>query len=620
MKKMKRMLSILLCCILVVGMMPAAAFAEEGTTGKDTDAVIAYGTEPIQGWNGVSGKGSDYDKLWFSNFYQTTKHDLMYWYVLDSRHTNMGTDGLFVTFYPSMRSFNVPFAKGTNDYTKSQAKELCEKVYQSAYLTDTERQALMSTYKSDAEYFYQRDSEEVHDMRTLAFEKILNGDKIFCLSAEEYEQYGRINQPYYASKWTRSPMDVIVNGDIETGEPVDQINVASIMQQDVLIQTDVEYEFNPSFSCNLDASRVLFTLAPDNQSHVEGLQVPAAYAGGEWKLTLKTDDDFSQGASTENKLLVLGQDDQNVQVKVTHRALQEFAAGYDHVTAAIVDSNGKMLYYGAVNTDTAATETTITIPNGLALGDYELRLYGEKWNDRRVTDEATGTPYVVPFAVRETYTVTYQDGVENEVLFEDQVTRAVAGEATPEFTGTLDRKDYVFVGWNPEVAETVTADAVYVAQWKEDSNNNGQPDENEHYTVMYTDGVENEVVFEDQVTADLSLGAKTPAFQGTPVREGYQFAGWAPAVNDTVTQDMVYVAQWEKGTEPKPIDPTEPTTPTDPGEPSDPGKPVAPTKPEPQNPQTGDTMPLAIWMALLAVSVGGVVGILAYQRKKFKKQ
>ena len=46
------------------------------------------------------------------------------------------------------------------------------------------------------------------------------------------------------------------------------------------------------------------------------------------------------------------------------------------------------------------------------------------------------------------------------------------------------RQGYVFAGWNPAVAETVTGSATYTATWKEDKNNNGQADEDEaKYTV-----------------------------------------------------------------------------------------------------------------------------------------
>ena len=72
----------------------------------------------------------------------------------------------------------------------------------------------------------------------------------------------------------------------------------------------------------------------------------------------------------------------------------------------------------------------------------------------------------------------------------------------------------------------------------------------EVYTVTYTDGVENEEVFADQVYSDLRKDSTTPAFNGTPTRTGYTFAGWEPEVAATVTQTVTYVAKWT------PVEPT----------------------------------------------------------------
>ena len=279
----------------------------------------------------------------------------------------------------------------------------------------------------------------------------------------------------------------------------------------------------------------------------------------------------------------------------------------------------------------------------------------QKW---AVNDDQIGLNGVVFNAVCEavpdTFTVTYTDGVEDEVIFENDVhTGLNAGTPTPAFVGgTPNREGYTFAGWEPEVAETVTEDVLYVAKWTpvepkaptadelkklemavqvkcvvDDSQQHkeaygllGEYDEDyfvgeprkdgddwlcdinyyperyvaafnttfqnlkhvqngekidpvtliwdggswqlktqgrvpvtEVYTVTYTDGVENEEVFADQVYSDLRKDSTTPAFNGTPTRTGYTFAGWEPEVAETVTQTVIYVAMWT------PVEPKAPT-------------------------------------------------------------
>ncbi|OCN06275.1 hypothetical protein A4S06_00740 [Erysipelotrichaceae bacterium MTC7] len=65
------------------------------------------------------------------------------------------------------------------------------------------------------------------------------------------------------------------------------------------------------------------------------------------------------------------------------------------------------------------------------------------------------------------------------------------------------------------------------------------------HQVTYSDGVVDEEIFPDQSYA-LEAGMETPMFVGTPVREGYSFVGWSPALQQTVLQDVIYTAQWER--------------------------------------------------------------------------
>lgn len=156
----------------------------------------------------------------------------------------------------------------------------------------------------------------------------------------------------------------------------------------------------------------------------------------------------------------------------------------------------------------------------------ELTWNGEKW---------TAAETSVTFNVKcELLTVIYTDGVKGEEVFEDVVYKDIPyGTSTPAF-GTKDptRKGYKFVGWEPEVAETVTGNATYTAKWEK------------LYTVTYTDGAKGKA-FKDQVYKDLESGTDTPKFDGKPTRKGYTFTGWSPKVTDTVTKDVTYVAQWK---------------------------------------------------------------------------
>lgn len=212
-----------------------------------------------------------------------------------------------------------------------------------------------------------------------------------------------------------------------------------------------------------------------------------------------------------------------------HKETKEIAAlGEVTITVKFVDEEGnevgsedKIVTKGS---EYDVTEEAEKIPEG-----YEP-------DDSRTADSVTGTAdsdktVNVPVK-RKQYTVTYTDGVEGTEVFADQTNTVKHGELTPAFSGTPTRNGYVFAGWTPTVAATVTGNVIYTAQW------------DAVYTVTYTDGVEGTEIFADQVTSDLRNGATTPAFSGTPTRAGYTFAGWTPTVTATVTGNATYTAQW----------------------------------------------------------------------------
>ena len=149
-----------------------------------------------------------------------------------------------------------------------------------------------------------------------------------------------------------------------------------------------------------------------------------------------------------------------------------------------------------------------------------------------------------------TYTVTYTDG-QGGTLFADVVYRNLQLDATtPKYNDANVPvvAGWEFAGWSPAYAEKVTGNVTYVAQWKTSPITPSLLDllpADTTFTVTYTDGVEDAVIFNDQATSGLLAGDATPAM-ADPVREGYRFDGWEPAVTETVTADVTYTAKWTK--------------------------------------------------------------------------
>lgn len=153
------------------------------------------------------------------------------------------------------------------------------------------------------------------------------------------------------------------------------------------------------------------------------------------------------------------------------------------------------------------------------------------------------------------------------------------------------RDGYDFTGWNtaadgkgtaykPGDELELTESLTLYAQWNKIVT----------YTVIYTDGVDNVILFPDQVYSGLKSGDPTPGFVGDPVRRGYKFAGWNPSVSKTVTGDVVYTATWEK---------TGSWI-------YNPGKGV----------QTGDDANLALWTVLMLGAGAAAAGAGLYVRKR----
>lgn len=174
------------------------------------------------------------------------------------------------------------------------------------------------------------------------------------------------------------------------------------------------------------------------------------------------------------------------------------------------------------------------------------------------TTVESATVYVRLQDTTPTYTVTFNS---NGAAWKQY--KVIEGEELPVAVSSLKptRLYYTFTGWDKTVETTVTADAVYEAQWDitdgYDMNGNGKPDPTESFTVQF---LLDEDAAEPYYSESVKYGAKTPvpANPDKPsyAEEGkeYIFLGWKPLNNDdrdavvaaTVTDHATYVAKWEE--------------------------------------------------------------------------
>ena len=178
--------------------------------------------------------------------------------------------------------------------------------------------------------------------------------------------------------------------------------------------------------------------------------------------------------------------------------------------------------------------------NKTTAGSQAGLYYGD--NDSTVLNQSPQVP--VP-----TYQVIYSWGDSGVTTPVTDSQYYISGqEATVDYT-TVKKEDavkgsndqlYRFRGWSENGTDIVSTVEI------KDRNVTLTPVLTEAYTVTYTDGVENEDVFADQVYSNLINGDNTPSFSGTLTRDGYKFTGWEPEVAGTVTGNATYTARWQK--------------------------------------------------------------------------
>ena len=143
-------------------------------------------------------------------------------------------------------------------------------------------------------------------------------------------------------------------------------------------------------------------------------------------------------------------------------SVQQDASGFKWKLAnPTTKTEGKATYY------TYELEYTVTLDADHP-GFEEGKLYPLNGETYIAMPDGSKVKFPIPGAkgIKSRYTVTYTDGVDGEVVFEDKVfSDLVVGTATPHFGETPTRAGYTFTGWSPAVEENVTQSITYNATW-----------------------------------------------------------------------------------------------------------------------------------------------------------
>ena len=362
----KRLFSILLCLCMAACMLPTVAFA----AGAENDKAIQL----VDSGTAANISGGQNDNIYFG----TWDEEPIKWRVLDNR-TNTGESGLFLlsdTLLGTGRYGGVYFDNSGNDsnaWQSSTAKTWCNNFYGSSF-SNGEQGAVLATTKSDEAF-----TRGTGGISFAASENILNGDKVFFLSAEEAENsaYGFTDDnariANYGNSagvwWLRSPYAIFTNyaGVVFGDGPVYLYVVSGV------------WAARPAFNLNLNS--VLFASAAVGGKPDGGLIPISEYTGNEWKLTLK--DRNRNFAVTETT--VSGDPGDTVTLHYTGAT-----AGINEYISVILADNSGAQYYGRVAQPTAENGTVeIKIPSDIAPGDYTLKVFNEQYNGDYNTDYAS---------------------------------------------------------------------------------------------------------------------------------------------------------------------------------------------------------------------------------------
>ena len=380
MKTRKRFLSLLLAVTLCLSMLPVGVLAAEngkalqaGAGAIETDDTVYYGTGQ-RAWQALStnGNGGTY-----SDGTNAVQADSALFLFLKSGLRQMWFDD-YDSYSNVYQDSNLRKYLNNEDVETGWGSEMSG--YVSGYFSEAEWANVLETTKT---------SSADTSLGGMDYsDPGLDGDRLFALSANELADYlgYTTNDP---TSWTAGlggTSDYWLRSACDDDSP----RAGAVYSRGYPFDLYVDYNnvwVRPAFNLNLNS--VLFTSAAvggKSLGTMGTLSTIPEYTGNEWKLTLLDSNRSNFTASTEAETSVeVGYSDWSIPIKYSGAQTGD----NEYVSVLLCDSNGDVLYYGNIAQNSASGTATLTIPSGLTVGNYTLKVFSEQCNGDYKTDYAS---------------------------------------------------------------------------------------------------------------------------------------------------------------------------------------------------------------------------------------
>ncbi len=370
-KRSGRTAAFLLSICMLVGMLPVeiqAANQQTYTLNWNQNGVIAGINDPTSGatWSG--------SKVYLGSYDNTP----ILWRVLDSKADEITAHNAMLLQTDAILK-NSAYSGSSNQWQGSDIQQ---------YLNGDFLKGLTTEEKNSIVGYSKPAGASTVDGNVSYTNPSLNGtDKVFLLSATDVlaEQYGyeldsarslSVSTGNASSWWLRSGIE----GDETKGVTVDRsgkLTGQPISENSTMTEAGVA----PAMYLNLE--NILFTTPADQAKPGSFKKITNVSGVNNWKLTLQLSGTANGSLSGGTNTYTRGDN-----IAISHKSAATVLGGATQMSAVLMDSAGKPVYYGKIN-DSTGSVSNVTLPTDLPAGNYTIYVFAEDVNENKVTDYAS---------------------------------------------------------------------------------------------------------------------------------------------------------------------------------------------------------------------------------------